>query len=102
MNEKMVYLLAVFSLVGMTYYDYALSYNAIETGRYAEGNPLAGWMFKSPAVGISVVTLSSAGLSLGLVSLNKENSTLAWIITGAAFIAHAYIIYRNIKLGAHL
>ena len=102
MNEKMVYLLAVFSLVGMTYYDYALSYNAIKTGKYAEGNPLAGWMFKSPGVGLSVVTITSAGISLGLVSLHKENSTLAWILTGVIFVAHAYIIHRNLRLGARI
>lgn len=59
-------------------------------------------MFESPAVGLSVVTISSAGISLGLVSLSEENSTLAWVITGLAFVAHAYIIYRNHRLGAHL
>lgn len=99
--KKMLFLTAVFSLVAMTYYDYALSYNAIETGRYAEGNPMAAWMFKDPMVGLSMVTISSAGISLGLVSLHKENSTLAWILTGVIFAAHAFIIYNNHRIGGH-
>ena len=96
--KKTVFLTIVFTLVASTYIDYSMSYNAIQTGHYAESNPFTKSIVSRPALALPIITITGGGLCYGLEHLYKDNKTAAWVIVGMLTIVKGYVIWHNVKV----
>ena len=95
---KTAFLTIVFVLAASTYVDYIMTYNAIQTGRYAEGNVLTRGFVNHPAIALSIITIMSGVFCVGMESLYKDNKAASWTILGLVFLVKGYVLWHNIYM----
>ena len=96
--KKTAFLFIVFTLASSTYIDYAMSYDAISSGKYYEANPFVRSFVMKPYIALPVITASNVCICLGLEHLYKENKTVSWILVGMLFLVKGYVIWHNLRV----
>ena len=95
---KLLFLSVIFVIMASTYIDYGITYSALQTGRYAEGNPITKWFVNRPYIAIPIITFTNAGFGLVSEGLYKDSKTMAWIVAGLLIILKGYVLWHNIHL----
>ena len=97
-DDRQTFRAVAFTLGISTFVDYAVTTNALQTGRFAEGNPLARPFVGKPVLALPIVTGAALALTFGLDALHVQSRTAGWIVAGLLFAVKGYIIYRNVRL----
>ena len=93
-----IFLLLVFTIVASTYADYSISYNALQTGRFRESNPLTASFVMRPGIAIPIITITGGATAFGLDHLyrSRGTQTVSWVIIGLLFTIKAFVLIHNI------
>ena len=90
--------LALFTLATQTMVDYSITTYALKTGDFIEANPLASWYVSNPHISVPIILGVTYLTSKVLLSIGRDNKTLALIIAGTLILARGLIIYHNLHL----
>lgn len=96
--KKVAFSLIVMALITATYADYAMTINALDTGRYAEANGLARWYVGKPFVAIPIIQITNGAMYWGLEGLRDTKGPWLYIVGGLLLAVKGAVIAHNLKV----